>query len=272
VPVGRHRTITQVEDVEEEFSSIEFHTITLVSPERIQVVEAPDPAEPEAVNEVECVSEVVNEPVAAAVAEPEAVEPAAVEEPEAHATPAKTASAAPAEVVQPTSTGSAKSMASTAEEIGGVTAEAAEATKAIEVAEAAEEGTVEEPQQLVLSGEFIKKGSNFPWTWKKRAFEVTVSKENAKPHLSYYDHATKKGSLELGRVRLPNGLSENQPPTNMLLSDELLLQQKQQQKPASTYEVVFEAADGTRHLRALASSEQERKQWLEATRSLLALE
>jgi len=101
---------------------------------------------------------------------------------------------------------------------------------------------------------------------------VTVSKENAKPHLSYYDHATKKGSLELGRVRLPNGLSENQPPTNMLLSDELLLQQKQQQKPASTYEVVFEAADGTRHLRALASSEQERKQWLEATRSLLALE
>lgn len=111
-------------------------------------------------------------------------------------------------------------------------------------------------QVVLLSGEFVKQGQKFPWSWRRRGFEVTISDEK-RPYLAYYDRDVKKGSIELGRVRLPNA------------SDELGAQDKPH-KPAAAFEIIFESASGKRHLRALATSEEERKQWLETTRQLLA--
>lgn len=133
-------------------------------------------------------------------------------------------------------------------------------------AEPADAMRLDPSQPLVLSGEFVKQGQHFPWTWRKRAFELTVDKESHKPRLSYYENALRKGSLEIKGVRLPSAEAKR-PNTSMTLSSDE--QQAPKPKPAA-FEVVFEAADGQRQLLARADSEEERQQWIETTNRLLA--
>ena len=97
----------------------------------------------------------------------------------------------------------------------------------------------------VFSGEFVKQGQKFPWTWRKRAFEVTTGKENTL-QLSYYANETRKGSLQLGRVRLPSDDGQ-----------------------ALACGVVFESLDGRRQLLARAPSEEERDRWMSKSTELL---
>ena len=53
---------------------------------------------------------------------------------------------------------------------------------------------------LLLRGEFVKRGQRFPYTWKRRSFEVTCGHEAVPPRLCYYEGAVCKGSLYIGSV------------------------------------------------------------------------
>lgn len=99
-----------------------------------------------------------------------------------------------------------------------------------------------------LAGEFVKQGQCFPWTWRRRSFEVTAGR-GGRPCLAYYHGGAKKGSMELAKVW---------PQTAYLW-----------RASTSPLEIVFEAADGKRQLRARAPSEEVRDAWLSRASLLL---
>jgi len=116
---------------------------------------------------------------------------------------------------------------------------------------------------LLLSGTFLKRGQSFPWTWRRRAFEVTIDRHHPSRglRLHYYDESGFcKGGFELHDIYIPY---EELPSTSLLSG--LVASQPQ-------HCIVFEATatgHGRRQLFAQATSEGEREQWRTKLDSLL---
>ena len=125
------------------------------------------------------------------------------------------------------------------------------------------------PAPTTFKSTFVKQGQRFPWTWRRRSFEIGLDNDG-NAVLSYRDGDVKKGSLKLSGCRLR--VHSIKLPPGMLLSDEMLQREKAQKsmetRDKREPEIIFEASNG-RALVARASSDAECKQWLEVTSELL---
>ena len=122
---------------------------------------------------------------------------------------------------------------------------------------ALESAFAEAAPTLLLSGVFVKQGQRFPFTWRRRTFEVRAGGER-RLRLSYFEAGVRKGGLELAGVELPLAAAPDEESTPRCCWHPLLSRLKV--KPC---EVVFTAANGHRQLLARATSEAERTRWME---------
>ena len=113
---------------------------------------------------------------------------------------------------------------------------------------------------VLLSGEFVKQGQAFPWTWRARRFEITADAHDPRRlRLAYYDAlGVRKGGFEVRDAYIPY----EELPSSSLYSYVF-------ETTEPEFRIVFEAADGVRQLLARAASEAEREQWRTAVSNLL---
>ena len=131
-------------------------------------------------------------------------------------------------------------------------------------------GDYSSPEELVLSGEFLKQGMEFPWSWQMRLFEVTRD-HNKRVFVSWYksnevDDVEKKGTLEINDVRLPEGSYLGGGGIFAGLVSSNFVRDLTFSPRAGVVE--FVCVDGKRVLRAQASCAGECKHWLDQTRPL----